>query len=369
MSGLTIGVGVEQGLDELHDALGSGRTPSPEQDLKEAGQRTAHQRTEGDASETSTADGQPAGLHGEASNSPALSASNVPSLLAPSTSSISTIESTPTTSPRPAALKLGLPFEQHAAAEVPEKLSLNIANGVAEQNSDLPAHEEESHRNSNAVSIASTPDYDRFSNVQLATPTSSDSSPRMAIARRFSPTSERKRATRNFTIMPPLRDDEADPKQADGSDDAEVSQPIANQNHSLSIQTDMNGERDDSLQTPVVGSSSGSRALSPAAAQPSGSSPSPVDPLTSGGGVDFLLARLEKAHEDPASNRRSLEVREKLKEDFQRLQATSTSPLQGNFPHKLPHEGTNGSGGDEKTDWGELRASRPAFVIVADILL
>ncbi|KAG8884128.1 GTPase-activating protein [Tulasnella sp. 331] len=344
---------VKQRMARLQNALGPARTPSPAREMvTKRGSRVISQSIApvvlAEALGTPNADGQSTSPEREVSNSPTSSASNVPSL-APSTSSISTIESTATSSPRPEALKLGLPFEQHTAADVPEKLSLDISRD-AEENFALPVHEE-SKRNSNAVSVVSTPDHDRFSNIQLATPTSTDSSPRTAIARRFSPTPERKRATRNFTIMPPLHDDEADVTTTThaGGDDPEATQPSINQNHALSIQTDMEAATDDPQQTPVAGSSDGSKTLSPNVTHPPASSP--PNPPSSGGGVDFLLARLEKAQEDPTSNRRSLEVREKLKEDFQRLQATNTSPLKGNFPHKLPHEGTDGPGGDEKTDW------------------
>ncbi|KAG9009335.1 GTPase-activating protein [Tulasnella sp. JGI-2019a] len=359
MSDLKTGISVRRRITELQNALSGTDAASPESvkvvtekasASAGAGRPTSVAPTPAatkpeeeetiTASPTAILQRQSIGVDREAPTTPTSSTSNVASLIAPSTISISTIATTPATSPSPTtALKLGPPFEQHAATDVSEKLALTI--GGEPSDFALPTNEEPKR---NSVSIASSPDYEDFSNIQLATPTSDDTSPS---SRRFSANAVRKRASRGFTIMSTLHDDEEDIGATTVVELDEAPRRSANFD-GLRIQTNVEGAREDTLQTPVAGSSNGSRGLSPAVAKASTTSPSNL--LSSGGGVDFLLARLEKAQEDPASNRRSLEVREKVKEDFQRLQA-STSPVKGNFPHRLPHEGTNGSGGDEKTDW------------------
>lgn len=199
------------------------------------------------------------------------------------------------------------------------------------------------------LSSVSTPDVDRFSTVPLKTPTSTsvrneDRFP--SYANGLPPLNIG--TTNGGSTITPLQDDEQDLGTAGLSTrlyDDHVAAPSSSvQKEDLKIRTDLEKDREDTLRTPVAGSSASSRSKR-------GSINPSTKPLAEG--VDLLLARMEKDKADPRAARRSIEGREKLKEGFDRLHV---SPNSAAFPKSPSRKigganGFPGGGPDEKIDW------------------
>ncbi|KAG8980640.1 GTPase-activating protein, partial [Tulasnella sp. 427] len=190
------------------------------------------------------------------------------------------------------------------------------------------------------LSSVSTPDVDRFSTVQLKTPTSSSGNDEMFTTVTHTLPHLNIGTTNGGGTISPLHDDEQDLATAGFN---YVDPPPPSTREDLRIRTDLAREREDNLRTPVAGLS----AASPQSRRHSVS----TKPLAEG--VELLLARMEKENADPKAARRSIEGREKLKGDFSRLQV---SPNTAAFPKSPSRKigGSNGfpgSGPDEKIDW------------------
>lgn len=218
----------------------------------------------------------------------------------------------------------------------------------------LPPLPEPLHNPSRAsvstLSSVSTPDVDRFSTVPLKTPTSAS----VGNDDMFPPPAQglpplNIGTANGGSTIPSLHDDEHDLGTSALSsglyDDHPAAPPSPPQKDDLRIRTDLGKDREDTLRTPVAGSSAPSSRSKRESMNPS------TKPLAEG--VELLLARMEKENADPRAARRSIEGREKLKEGFDRL---AVSPNSAAFPKSPSRKigganGFPGGGHDEKIDW------------------
>lgn len=316
---------VRRRLNELESALGTPpRVPSPssrpvdDERRFDHGQHQAYKSTQGrtdavgalSTSRTITLDNRSSEAP-TTPTTPTSASSRLPSL---STSS-NTLSSSTRSSPRPADLVL-TPVSQ--AVSTPDRYS---------------------------IASSSTTDDDTFSTVQLKTPTSGNS-PGMSYSGSQEQMASLDQSLSFFKaengVMSTLNDDEVDL----GSTSTYAYGKDPRRSSALQIRTDLDARGEDALRTPIAGSSKGD---SPAAGPGQYAGANSTKPLVEG--VDFLLARIEKEKENIATSRRSLEGRERLKEDFQKLQH---SPANATFTQRIGADASQGNNYDEKTDWGKL---------------
>lgn len=244
------------------------------------------------------------------------------STLPTSTAHNATSQSTSATSPRPTNLTLDPGFES-----LP------------------PPDPEEATPNADRYSVAttsSTPDMDRFSTVQLKTPTADFSTD--------TPFTGRIDVFNNAGVgssVPNLHDDEEDLGSTRLVQYEQRPRSIGGDRADVKLQTNISPSNEDVLRTPIAATNG----LPHLPVSPGGSSTKPLAE-----GVDLLIARIEKDKANPSTNRRSLEGREQLKEDFERLKLSSPTTATG-FPQSPRKLGANGPGGgaEEKVDWGMFR--------------
>lgn len=200
----------------------------------------------------------------------------------------------------------------------------------------------------------STPDVDRFSTVALKTPTTASTSDQMYFTN-GGPSLPGLDLMRNGA-MSKLNDDEEDLGTL-GSVAYDHQQQQQSEND-LRIRTELAEEREESLRTPVAGSSGRGTTAATSPLSPGGSTS--TKPLSEG--VDLLLARLDKDKADPEMSRRSMEGREKVKETFERLHV---SPTTASFPHSPSRKiGGATNGVEEKIDWGMFLDANRLLVLL-----